>query len=96
MQNSSKINQAMTLQIPIAAGGFPCPRQEATMILRMMKTLAMYTMQTAMAKAVFRSGLGGLEHGNVNNLPIISEPAATTVCVLAENNNGIYVILLCR
>jgi hypothetical protein len=53
-------------------------------------------MQTAVAKAVFRSGLGSLEHGNLNDLFIISEPAATAAYMLAENNNDIYITILCR
>ena len=56
-------------------------------------TKACRIMQTAMAKAVLRSGLGNLEHGNLNDLFIISEPEAAAACVLAENNNDIYVSL---
>lgn len=48
-------------------------------------------MQTAMATAIQRSGLGSLEGGNISNLFIISEPEAAAACVLAENNDSIAV-----
>lgn len=56
-------------------------------------TKACRIMQTAMAKAVVGSGLRSREHGNLNDLFIISEPEAAAACVLAENSNDIYVNL---
>jgi len=51
-------------------------------------------MQRAMAAAVQRSGLGGLENESLSNLFIVSEPEAAAACVLAEHNNDINVSLL--
>lgn len=48
-------------------------------------------MQTAMLEAVRRSGLGTWTNDTLDNLFIISEPEAAAACVLAEDNNDIYV-----
>jgi hypothetical protein len=56
-------------------------------------------MQTAMNAAAQRSELGSLVNGSLNHLFIISEPEAAAACVLAEDNNDIYVChhpLLCE
>ena len=48
-------------------------------------------MQAAMNAAAKRSELGGLVDGSLDNLFIVSEPEAAAACVLAEDNNDIYV-----
>ena len=48
-------------------------------------------MQAAMNTAAKRSELGSLVNGSLDNLFIISEPEAAAACVLAEDNNDIYV-----
>lgn len=48
-------------------------------------------MQAAMSDAAKRSELGNLVNGSLDNLFIISEPEAAAACVLAEDNNDIYV-----
>lgn len=48
-------------------------------------------MQAAMSAAAKRSELGSLVDGSLDNLFIISEPEAAAACVLAEDNNDIYV-----
>jgi len=48
-------------------------------------------MQAAMSSAAKRSELGSLVDGCLDNLFIISEPEAAAACVLAEDNNDIYV-----
>jgi hypothetical protein len=49
------------------------------------------TMQTAMATAAQRSGLGSWEKESLGNLFIVSEPEAAAACVLAEDKNDIFV-----
>lgn len=56
-------------------------------------------MQAAMGSAAERSELGSLVEGCLDNLFIISEPEAAAACVLAEDNNDIYVgysSILCK
>jgi len=53
-------------------------------------------MQTAMATAAQRSGLGSLQSDSLSNLFIVSEPEAAAAWVLAENNNDIFVSSLSR
>jgi hypothetical protein len=48
-------------------------------------------MQAAMSVAAKRPELGSLVNGSLDNLFIISEPEAAAACVLAEDNNDIYV-----
>lgn len=48
-------------------------------------------MQAAMSVAVQKAELGTLANDSLNNLFIISEPEAAAACVLAEDNNDIYV-----
>jgi len=48
-------------------------------------------MQAAMSTAAKRSEFGNLVNGSLDNLFIISEPEAAAACVLAEDNNDIYV-----
>jgi hypothetical protein len=48
-------------------------------------------MQAAMGAAAQRSELGSLVNGSLDNLFILSEPEAAAACVLAEDNNDIYV-----
>lgn len=48
-------------------------------------------MQAAMLEAVQLSGLGTWTNNTLDNLFIISEPEAAAACVLAEDNNDIYV-----
>ena len=48
-------------------------------------------MQAAMSAAAKRSEFGYLVNGSLDNLFIISEPEAAAACVLAEDNNDIYV-----
>lgn len=54
-------------------------------------TKACRIMQDAISMAAQLSGLGRLVNGSLENLFIISEPEAAAACILAEENNSIYV-----
>jgi len=49
------------------------------------------TMQAAILEALQLSGLGSWTNNSLDNLFIVSEPEAAAACVLAEDNNNIYV-----